>query len=314
MVGVAGCTISDPTIKGGPAAGTAPAATAAPTRDPAWEPTIAALSALAQHAAACVGAASALSAPPQFAARYTSCRDAFSAHLARCGRIDPLDETSDAVAGEPSPTPAPAPVSVAAADARFTALLGDVTKHSLELFSAFARRATPDAQPLGLTALSLHLAAHAARTPSVRFAPGAGAPTRFSPTTPGASRGVILTQVWAAIYAYEVGLGIMSAREPLAKQGLSRLAELKQVRDDMTATIAPANRPEQLPAYDLGGTPDSLAAIQKIWSLAELRLMNAWARLAAASPQDAEARATAVAQVRRVVTLGGAMPFWPGWV
>lgn len=168
-------------------------------------------------------------------------------------------------------------------------------------------------QPLAL--LYASLAASATGSPELIPAqfPGVG-PRPFAAATITAVYPVVLSRVWALSYALETGLGRFGPESEIRTGALSRLEEVKQLRDDLLARPELATPPRQQADYDLGGPIGTPEEVLLAWTRAELALLSAWGRLTVASQAEPSVIAAMISQVRHAERWRHGLPTWPGWV
>lgn len=293
-LGLGGCAVTDPVIYPTDAVRT-------PAR-PTISPEQAASLAGELQLTAALSAASTLQTDAK--AWATAQLDARHQHALRLRAIDPLLPGEQPDVDTPTATPggpmALAKVAAAALD-----------QHRSRALALAGRE-----QPLALFYASLAASAHSCTAPGVAPVAGTGAPRPFAPATPTAVYPIVLTRCWALIYGLESGLGRLDAKSARYAEGLARLADAKQLRDDLLARPDLAHPPTQLANYDLGGPVTTEAEALAAWGRLELALLGAWGRLAAASTGDAAAYAldAMIGQAGRVQQWGAPLPYWPGWV
>lgn len=298
---LAGCAPTDPVIR--------PTGTVPPARRPQLDPVQAA--ALASEtelvrlwqaiAAAAPGWPEAARLEPVAASKVK----AHSGHVSRLRGLDVLLPDDEPFHPEPS-TPVATVSGWADARSQVEALQASVAAEHRG-----AALASASSRPQ-LALFYGSLAACASASPDLALTGGAS-PRPFAVGTSEAVHAVLITRVWALVYALETGIGRLSRDAQLRPEGLARLAEVKLLRDELLARPELATPPRQRSDYDLGGPLGTEQEVLSCWSRAELALMGAWGRLAAVSPDNAEPLDAMLSQVRQAERWGRGLPAWPGW-
>ncbi|MDO4785132.1 MAG: hypothetical protein Q3997_08645 [Propionibacteriaceae bacterium] len=231
---------------------------------------------------------------------------AHAAHVARLQGADVL--LLDDRPRHPSPTEPPVTVS-SWADAQ--ARVKKIQSHAVTSYHT-AALALAGSQP-ALALFYASLAACASASPTLALSGGDAAPRPFIAGTPAAAREVLLTRVWALVYALETGIGRFPRGAEPREAGLARLAEAKLLRDELLAHPGLASPPQQRSDYDLGGPLNTDQEVLAGWARAELAVLGAWGRLAAVSRDDPRPLDAMLAQVPQVERWGQGLPTWPGW-
>lgn len=295
VLAVAGCA-TDPVISGAPAL--------APTSPP---PTQSAQDAAAL--AALVGLRSAvetvgLSAGTDLADWLTPALAQCDAHLALLALPDPFgsDDQTPFTASTPAQAGATTPDEALAA-------LGAAVDAAVEALEAAA--AAAEAPDLRLLHASAATASVALRNTALAPEETGAVPVRLQPTTLEASLPIALGHAWALIYGLGVGLGRLGAKDPLQALGTARLAQAKELRNELRDALTTV--PEQPAAFELPNAMSTPEEIRAGWAVLETNLLDGYARLVAAS-DDVTWRERMRGQVTPVQAVGGRLGFWPGWV
>lgn len=273
VLGVTGCAVSDPVVRGG--------TTAAPIGPPSLGPTQAAsLRAEAELRAWFV------------AGGHEGLASVRSAHIVRLRSADPL------LPGDEPDFEAPAvaaPVADGAAERAIAAHRASALEHC------------GVNQPLALfySALSVSAADRGASG-------GGGEPTVFAPASVEAARALLLERYWALAYALERGSGALDPKSPEYAAVRARIPQVWESRDEVAALVPqpPAQKtsydigPVGNPAEALAAFAAQELAVLGAWG----RLFAALPPTDAPDALDAMA-----AQGPRVRAWGGKLPVWPGF-
>lgn len=306
---VGGCAVTDPMIR--PTDGSGKGRPTTPSMPAEQQASVIAEDTIKGSFEAAASSAARLKAPEGTTAWAQACRDMHGAHVERLLNRDPLlpGEAYEYTPPNPYPTTAPTTWDEMAQH------LGVVRTSALDRHSTHALASAGRDQPLALLHASLAAACAGPLTGPAPVA-ASGAPTVFAPATRAALAPIVLTRVWALIYALEVGIARVPTSNDARAKGLTRLDEAKQLRDDLLAWPELASPPAQHSSYDLGGPVDAVADILAAWARHELALLGAWGRLMSASTgeQASAALKHMLDQATRVRAWGAGLPYWPGWV
>ncbi|PIF02821.1 MAG: hypothetical protein CR979_00620 [Propionibacterium sp.] len=232
----------------------------------------------------------------------------YDAHISFLVRPDPM-------IGETYTFPQPSPTLVVPTPpADLKTVLAEQLKEADKIHTKSALAHVGKNQPLALLYASLAVCTTNPLT-AVPVA-GPGAPTNFAASTREATAKVLLTQIWALIYALEVGIGRVSLASPLRAAGLERLGEAKRIRDELLDWPELVKQPEQLVSYKLSNSMNTDEEITEVWRNRELKLLSVWGRVMAASDRkDASYALTQMKyQATQIIRWGTNLPYWPGWV
>lgn len=236
-------------------------------------------------------------------------------HARRLARLDPLVATSPV-----APPPNPAPTTAATPPADWKAFTALFAREADATSAAHQRLAVAAEDPsAALLYASLAIAAHGARTLGPLPEPGKAVPAHVEVGSRPEALAVLLSQLRALVQGLQVGIGQLPLPHERYTPARERLTTVLGVRDRVQATMTAEKVGVEASAvsYEMPGKLDQVADIVHTWGLLENRVLDAWLRLAAASP-EARQRESALndarGQLAAVHSNGIALPHWPGWV
>lgn len=237
-----------------------------------------------------------------------------TASAAMCAAQAAVLELPDPLAGHAA---TPAPVTPTR-QASMTAAAASITARQTKLAATFSGLCQQAGEgDVALLFASLATAAHATATAKAPVAKSAVSPTHCDVGTRNDALQVVLSRVEAAVQGYELGAGRLAIGAAGVTSARARINALWALRDQVQGLIVGASATPAPPALDyaMPGPFNSVAAINRTWGLLERGLMDAWARVAAASTgaDRASALRQMIGQANQTMTLGVGLTTWPGW-